>query len=62
MEPKSAAECRRRVAEIVADAVVERDAERRQALLVMADHWGELLRLRRARIEQPKFAARESRW
>ncbi|WP_183255646.1 hypothetical protein [Brevundimonas basaltis] len=34
------------IARLVRSAVPEPDDQRRQALLVMADHWSELLRLR----------------
>lgn len=44
----SAEECRQRMSELIEHAIPEQDPERRQALLVMADHWGELLRLRKA--------------
>jgi hypothetical protein len=44
--PSSALVCRQRLSDLIRQAVPETDADRRQALLVMADHWGELLRLR----------------
>ena len=45
-QPGSAQLCRQRISELVRLAVPEPDDERRQALMVMADHWSELLRLR----------------
>lgn len=33
--------------ELIHEAVVEDDADRRTALLTLADHWSELVRLRR---------------
>ncbi|WP_339870492.1 hypothetical protein [uncultured Brevundimonas sp.] len=42
----SAQDCRRKLSDLIQQAVPEPDPERRQALMVMADHWGELLRLR----------------
>ncbi|MGV9005106.1 MAG: hypothetical protein ACOH1H_00050 [Brevundimonas sp.] len=44
--PSSAPVCRQRLSDLIRQAVPETDPDRRQALLVMADHWGELLRLR----------------
>ncbi|WP_339915171.1 hypothetical protein [uncultured Brevundimonas sp.] len=44
--PTSTQVCRQRLSELIQQAVPESDADRRQALLVMADHWSELLRLR----------------
>jgi hypothetical protein len=44
--PSSALICRQRLSDLIRQAVPETDADRRQALLVMADHWSELLRLR----------------
>lgn len=44
--PSSAHACRQKLSDLIRQAVPETDADRRQALLVMADHWGELLRLR----------------
>lgn len=44
--PASIRVCRQRLSELIREAVPESDADRRQALLVMADHWSELLRLR----------------
>lgn len=44
--PSSAHVCRQRVSDLIRQAIPEADPDRRQALLVMADHWGELLRLR----------------
>jgi len=44
--PLSAEECRRRISELIAAALPEHDPDRRKALLIMADHWSELLRLR----------------
>tara|TARA_R110000787_G_scaffold265068_1_gene371017 strand:+ start:1061 stop:1249 length:189 start_codon:yes stop_codon:yes gene_type:complete len=44
--PSSAHVCRQRLSDLIQQAVPETDPDRRQALLVMADHWGELLRLR----------------
>ena len=44
--PSSAHACRQKLSDLIRQAVPEIDADRRQALLVMADHWSELLRLR----------------
>lgn len=44
--PSSALVCRQRLSDLIRQAVPETDPDRRQALLVMADHWSELLRLR----------------
>ncbi len=54
-QPGSAQLCRQRISELVQLAVPEPDDQRRQALLVMADHWSELLRLRtRAEGDYPR--------
>jgi len=42
----SAQDCRRKLSDLIRQAIPETDADRRQALMVMADHWGELLRVR----------------
>jgi hypothetical protein len=39
-------EVRREMAALIADAVIEPDDERRRALLVLADHWADILRRR----------------
>lgn len=46
MTPLSPQECRERLSELVQEAIPEEDPDRRTALLVMADHWAELLRSR----------------
>jgi hypothetical protein len=43
---RTAPEVRREMAALIADAVAERDDERRRALLVLADHWADILRRR----------------
>lgn len=43
---RSAPEVRREMAALIADAVAEPDEERRRALLVLADHWADILRRR----------------
>ena len=37
---------------LIGEAVVEADANRRAALLTLADHWGELVRLRGVRADR----------
>ncbi len=44
---KSVDDIRRELSALIGDAVPEDDAERRQALLVLADHWSDILRRRR---------------
>jgi hypothetical protein len=44
METTRAAHVRQELGELIAAAVPEGDPERRLALLVLADHWGEMLR------------------
>ena len=39
-------DCRRKLSDLIRQAIPEPDPDRRLALMVMADHWGELLRLR----------------
>jgi len=39
------------VSDLIRQAIPEADPDRRQALLVMADHWGELLRLRTLQLD-----------
>ncbi len=46
---KSAEQCRERANALIREAVPEEDPGRRQALLAMADHWSELMRLRASR-------------
>ncbi len=43
---KSFEEIRRELSDLIGDAVPEEDPERRQALLVLADHWSDILRRR----------------
>jgi hypothetical protein len=43
---RTAPEVRREMAALIADAVAEPDDERRRALLVLADHWADILRRR----------------
>jgi hypothetical protein len=43
---RSAPEVRREMAVLIADAIAEPDEERRRALLVLADHWADILRRR----------------
>lgn len=43
---KSFDEIRRELSDLIGDAVPEEDPERRQALLVLADHWSAILRRR----------------
>jgi hypothetical protein len=45
-EPKTPKQIRAELSELIHEAVPEPDAERRQALLVMADHWSAILRRR----------------
>ena len=48
---KSADDIRRELSGLIRDAVPEDDPARRQALLVLADHWSDILRRRRAEDE-----------
>ena len=43
---RTAPEVRREMAALIADAVAEPDDDRRRALLVLADHWADMLRRR----------------
>lgn len=43
---KSADDIREELSALIGDAVPEDDPERRQALLVLADHWSDILRRR----------------
>lgn len=43
---RSAEQIRREISGLVREAVPEQDPVRRQALLVMADHWSDILRRR----------------
>lgn len=43
---RTAPEVRREMAALIADAVVEPDDGRRRALLMLADHWADILRRR----------------
>ena len=43
---KSADDIRRELSGLIRDAVPETDPARRQALLVLADHWSDILRRR----------------
>lgn len=43
---RTAPEVRREMAALIADAVAEPDEDRRRALLVLADHWADILRRR----------------
>jgi len=49
---RTAPEVRREMAALIADAVAEPDDERRRALLVLADHWADILR-RRTQVPVP---------
>lgn len=49
---RTAPEVRREMAALIAAAVAEPDDERRRALLVLADHWADILR-RRAGVPAP---------
>ncbi len=44
---KTADDIRRELSGLIRDAVPEPDPARRQALLVLADHWSDILRRRR---------------
>ncbi|HEY0927828.1 hypothetical protein [Brevundimonas sp.] len=46
MKPPS--EVRAELSELIAEAVAETDDVRRQGLLVLADHWSDILRRRKA--------------
>lgn len=45
---KSADDIRRELSGLIRDAVPENDPARRQALLVLADHWSDIMRRRQA--------------
>ncbi|RZJ41273.1 MAG: hypothetical protein EON86_10765 [Brevundimonas sp.] len=45
---KSQTQVRAELSELIAEAVVETDDARRQGLLVLADHWSDILRRRKA--------------
>ena len=45
--PRTSDECRDQFRVLIREAVAEREAERRRALLTLADHWAELFRTRR---------------
>ncbi|MBF0665258.1 MAG: hypothetical protein IR159_06900 [Brevundimonas sp.] len=45
---KSVEDIRRELSGLIRDAVPEPDPARRQALLVLADHWSDILRRREA--------------
>ncbi|RYF88531.1 MAG: hypothetical protein EON95_20205 [Caulobacteraceae bacterium] len=46
LKPQS--EVRAELSELIAEAVAETDDTRRQGLLVLADHWSDILRRRKA--------------
>jgi hypothetical protein len=48
-ERRTADECRDEMRSLIHEAVEEKDLARRVAMLTLADHWSELVRLRRAR-------------
>lgn len=50
---KSSSQVRAELSELIAEAVVETDDVRRQGLLVLADHWSDILRRRKDADEQP---------
>jgi len=45
---KSVDDIRRELSGLIRDAVPEQDPARRQALLVLADHWSDILRRRQS--------------
>ncbi len=52
MARKSIDQIRAELSDLILQAVPEEDPVRRKALLVMADHWAEILRRRRAEFDQ----------
>ena len=45
--PRTSEQCRDQLRALIREAVAEREAERRRALLTLADHWADLFRTRR---------------